>query len=143
MSLADRHSHDLSIVMLDIDYFKVFNDTYGHIYGDEVLREVAALLKNGLRTGGDVPARFGGEEFLLVMPYTALETAVEVAERLRRAIRDHRIRFAHVDLGVTCSFGVAQYVSGESLERFIDRADTALYQAKNGGRDQVVAATGY
>ncbi len=143
MHLADRHGHDLCIVMIDIDYFKVFNDDYGHVYGDRVLREVAMVLKNGIRASGDMVARYGGEEFILLMPFTNLEAALEVAERLKNVIRSHRIAFEHTDVGVTCSFGVAQYVSGDDLEKFIDHADIALYRAKRNGRDRVVAATGY
>lgn len=140
MIQAHRQGHDLSIAMIDIDYFKRFNDEYGHIYGDEVLREVATLLKSGIRTGVDVPARYGGEEFILVMPFTDLDTAVEVSERIRRKIMDHKVHMENLELSVTCSFGVAQYVSGENLERFVDRADAALYQAKKSGRNRVMAA---
>ena len=142
MIQARRQGHDLSIAMLDIDFFKRFNDEYGHIYGDEVLREVATVLKCGIRTGVDVPARYGGEEFILVMPFTDLDTAVEVSERIRRKIKENRVSLEDKELSVTCSFGVAQYVSGESLEKFVGRADAALYQAKKEGRDRVVAAPG-
>lgn len=143
MLLARRQGHELCIAMADIDFFKRFNDEYGHIYGDEVLRSVAGVLTGGIRSGIDVAARYGGEEFVLVMPFTPLDAAVEVAERLRRAIRDTRVRCENLELSVSCSFGVAQHTAGETLEQFIDRADIALYQAKNAGRDQVVAATGY
>ncbi len=143
MSLANRQGHDLCIAMIDIDYFKIFNDDYGHVYGDKVLREVATVLKNGIREAGDVAARYGGEEFILIMPFANLKNAVEVAERLRSAIWAHRISFDHTTAGVTCSFGVTQYVSGEDLEAFIDRADIALYRAKKNGRNRVVAEMGY
>lgn len=139
MIQSSRQGHPLSVVMIDIDFFKRFNDQYGHICGDEVLRSVAGVIKNGIRTGVDVPARYGGEEFVLVMPFTDLHTAVHVANRIRSAVKDAVVRFEGKDLNVTCSFGVAQYVAGESLEHLIDRADDALYSAKKNGRDQVVS----
>ncbi len=77
------------------------------------------------------------------MPFTNMEKAIEVSEHLRNVIKAHRISFEHIDVGITCSLGVAQYVSGEDLEKFIDRADIALYQAKKNGRDRVVAASNY
>ena len=140
MIQARRQGHPLSIAMVDIDYFKLFNDQYGHICGDEVLREVAKTLKSSIRTGVDVPARYGGEEFMLVMPFTGLDPAVDVADRIRRTIKAQKVFFEGMELSVTCSFGVAEYVSGESLEKFIDRADASLYQAKDNGRDMVCAA---
>lgn len=142
MVQARRQGHPLSIAMVDIDYFKQFNDQYGHICGDEVLREVAKVLKGSIRTGVDVPARYGGEEFMLVMPFTSLEPAVDVADRIRRAVKHHKVAFEGRELTVTCSVGVAEYVSGESLEKFVDRADASLYQAKDNGRDMVCAAAG-
>lgn len=140
MIQAYRQGHPLSVAMIDIDHFKRFNDQYGHICGDEVLREVAATLKSGIRAGVDVPARYGGEEFVLVMPFTDLDTAVEVANRIRQSVKRSKVVFEGRELSVTCSFGVAEYVTGESLERFVDRADASLYQAKTNGRDRVCAA---
>lgn len=137
MIQAKRQGHPLSIVMVDIDFFKRFNDRYGHICGDEVLRSVANTLKNGIRAGVDVPARYGGEEFVLVMPFTDEETAVMVSNRIRTTMRDSVVHFEGKDLSVTSSFGVAQYNDNESLENFIDRADEALYRAKKSGRDKV------
>lgn len=136
-----RHGHPLSIAMIDIDHFKQFNDVYGHICGDEVLREVAGILKSGVRTGIDIPTRYGGEEFILIMPFTGLDAALDVADRLRKAIKAHVVRFEGQELSVTCSFGVAEYNGDEYSEKFIERADVSLYQAKNNGRDQVCAAT--
>ncbi len=143
MILARRLGHELCISMADIDLFKRVNDEHGHIYGDEVLRTVAKTLKSGIRAGVDLAARYGGEEFVIVMPFTSLDAATEVSERLRIAIRDSRARCGNVELAVTCSFGVAQFVVDDTPEKFIDRADIALYQAKNAGRDRVVSATGY
>lgn len=87
-------------------------------------------------------ARYGGEEFMLVMPFTGLDAAIEVANRIRKSIRLRTIPFDGNNLSVTCSFGVAEYAKGESLERLIDRADASLYQAKHGGRNRVCAALG-
>lgn len=137
---ANRYGHPLSLAMLDIDYFKRFNDTYGHICGDMVLKEIGALLKRAVRTDVDLPFRYGGEEFVIVMPYVGLPQALLAAERLRCEVRTHVFPFAERRLSVTCSLGVAQYVVGESVEQFIDRADVAMYKAKNSGRDRVEAA---
>ena len=142
MIQAQRHGHTLSIAMIDIDFFKRFNDKFGHICGDGVLREVANILKSGVRAGVDIPARYGGEEFMLVMPFTNLDSAVEVADRIRKLIKSSTLDFEGEKLSVTCSFGVAEYVPGETVERFVDRADASLYQAKKTGRDRVCAASG-
>lgn len=141
MIQAQRHGHPLSIAMVDIDHFKQFNDIYGHMCGDEVLREVAGILKSGIRTGIDIPTRYGGEEFILVLPFTGLDAAMEVADRLRKAIKDHTVRYEGKELSVTCSFGVAEFIKGENAEKFIERADASLYQAKSNGRNQVCAST--
>ncbi|MCC8179770.1 MAG: sensor domain-containing diguanylate cyclase [Planctomycetes bacterium] len=136
---ANRYGNAVSIAMMDIDHFKRFNDTYGHICGDLVLRDLGGLLKSTIRHEIDVPARYGGEEFIIVMPYIRLADAVRAGERLRQAIKEHVFVFGERSLNVTCSFGIAEYVTGESVEKFIDRADAALYRAKKQGRDRVVA----
>ncbi len=141
MIQARRHGHDLSIGMLDIDHFKRINDTYGHMVGDKVLRELAYLLRTSIRSEVDVLARFGGEEFVIIMPFVNVEHAAQAAERLRQIIRQHAFNLDGLLLDVTCSLGVASYEVGESLERFIDRADMAMYKAKQAGRDRVAAAT--
>lgn len=140
MIQARRQGHHLSIAMLDIDNFKIFNDTHGHLCGDEVLRRVAAQIKTSIRTEVDIPARYGGEEFLIIMPFTSLEAAYNVAERIRKSIKTNACMFEGKCLYVTCSLGLAEYSPGEDLESFIERADSALYQAKRAGRDQVCAA---
>ncbi|MCD8349638.1 MAG: GGDEF domain-containing protein, partial [Planctomycetaceae bacterium] len=127
MAQARRQGHPLSIIMADIDYFKRFNDHYGHIFGDVVLRTVAAVLRSGIREGVDVPARYGGEEFIIVLPFVGLDECMVVAERIRGLVKSHPIPYEGEVLHVTCSFGVAEYLNGESMERFIDRADEALY----------------
>ncbi len=138
MAQARRHGSALSILMLDIDRFKNLNDTHGHVCGDEVLRAVGGILKASCRAG-DVPARYGGEEFMLVLPSTDRAAALEAAERVRARVGEGVVECDGASLSVTCSIGLAQYDPGESLERFIARADAALYRAKVAGRNRVAA----
>jgi diguanylate cyclase (GGDEF)-like protein len=130
--MAERLQQPLSLVMFDIDHFKQFNDTYGHPAGDELLRQVAQVLRESARAY-DVAARYGGEEFALLLPNTALEQAVQVAERLRQQIR--AIENPHAP--VSASFGVATYRRGTPPATLVYEADAALYRAKRGGRDRV------
>jgi two-component system, cell cycle response regulator len=139
IAAARRHNRELVAVLVDIDRFKSVNDAHGHAAGDEVLRTVAARLSGGLREE-DLAARWGGEEFLLLLPDVA--DAAIVCERLRATIAD-----APVSLGdepaivVTASFGWAAWRDDEPAESLVMRADTALYAAKDAGRNRVVAAT--
>jgi diguanylate cyclase len=131
----------LSLLMLDIDHFKAFNDSFGHQVGDEVLKVVARVLKDGVK-GRDTPARYGGEEFTVVLPETCLEDAITVAEHLSaklasRQLKNKRTGESHGIL--TISGGVAQYHLGEPINDFLHRADEALYQAKRDGRNRVAA----
>jgi len=130
--MAERLQQPLSLVMFDIDHFKQFNDTYGHPAGDELLRQVAQVLRESARAY-DIAARYGGEEFALLLPNTALEQAVQVAERLRQQIR--AIENPHAP--VSASFGVATYRRGTPPATLVYEADAALYRAKRGGRDRV------
>jgi diguanylate cyclase (GGDEF)-like protein len=130
--MAERLQQPLSLVMFDIDHFKQFNDTYGHPAGDELLRQVAQVLRESARAY-DVAARYGGEEFALLLPNTALEQAVQVAERLRQQIR--AIENPHAP--VSASFGVATYRRGTPPATLVYEADAALYRAKRSGRDRV------
>ncbi|HFD16338.1 MAG TPA: GGDEF domain-containing protein [Rhodospirillales bacterium] len=130
----------LSLVIVDIDHFKRFNDTFGHRTGDVVLKLLATKLRNSVRER-DIAARYGGEEFVLLLPATDLETAVERAEAVRKEVASHRLRArgSGKDLGVvTLSMGVAQYRPGEPLSEFFERADRALYLAKQQGRNRVI-----
>jgi diguanylate cyclase len=124
--------------MIDIDFFKKLNDRYGHSTGDEVLRAVADAIVRAIRED-DVPARFGGEEFVVLLRDAAPAVAALVGERIRSAIRD--LDLSALGIGrVTVSIGVAVGVDGaEPVASLIERADRALYRAKRGGRDQVVA----
>ena len=130
--MAERLQQPLSLVMFDIDHFKQFNDTFGHPAGDELLRQVAQVLRESARAY-DVAARYGGEEFALLLPNTTLEQAVQVAERLRQQIR--AIENPHAP--VSASFGVATYRRGTPPATLVYEADAALYRAKRNGRDQV------
>lgn len=137
ISLSIRYSRALTIIMLDIDFFKKINDTYGHDVGDSVLKGVAEVLMKHVRTH-DVAARFGGEEFVMLLPETNLGGAVVVAERVRVAVENYNFEPAGCRHGVTISMGVAEYV-GDSPdgEDVIKRADEALYRAKTSGRNRV------
>jgi diguanylate cyclase (GGDEF)-like protein len=135
---AKRYGEHLSVVLLDIDHFKQINDKRGHAAGDVVLAAVGRLLNTTLRTC-DIVARWGGEEFVLVLPSTALDPAELVAERVREELAGLSIKDGNGDpIPVTASFGVAAYGGGETLEQMIDRADRAMYLAKSGGRNRVV-----
>jgi len=139
---ARRYGNDLSVVMCDIDHFKTVNDTWGHPAGDAVLVKVAEIITAQLRIEVDVAGRYGGEEFLLVLPETRLNSAVVAAERLRAVIESTEIPVAEDrNIQVTMSFGLAQFdiESGESVESVIARADAALYESKGGGRNCVTA----
>jgi diguanylate cyclase (GGDEF)-like protein/PAS domain S-box-containing protein len=129
LARARRSRSPLCVAIVDIDHFKTYNDTYGHLAGDRVLCECARAWDGALR-GEDTIVRFGGEEFLVVLPDTSIEEATEVVERLRAGTPMHQ----------TCSAGVAAWDFGESFDDLLGRADAALYLAKAGGRDQLAEA---
>jgi diguanylate cyclase (GGDEF)-like protein len=139
-SEARRHGRALSLVMCDIDHFKSVNDRYGHPFGDEVLAQFAQIL--GTSRASDVPCRYGGEEFGIILPNTVLAEATEVAERIRAAFEAHRWR-RYPDLVLTASFGIAEvtnmlHLTGEpTKDLLVSRADQALYAAKRAGRNRV------
>jgi diguanylate cyclase (GGDEF)-like protein/PAS domain S-box-containing protein len=133
--VAMRNKQPLAVILMDVDHFKQYNDTYGHQAGDEVLRQVAQILSAHVREG-DFVARYGGEEFVIVLPRTDLESAVAVAERLREAVQSAEWRLRPV----TGSFGVACIRPDmETRQELIEAADQALYQAKKNGRNRVEA----
>jgi len=146
MKRASRERQALSLILADVDYFKAYNDYYGHQAGDDCLRQVASALKSVGKRPADLAARYGGEEFAIVLPATALEGAVDVAKSLARTIEGMAI--AHVRSGVSdkisLSQGVASFVPGNDTrpESIIELADQALYQAKQQGRNRHVTAAG-
>lgn len=138
-SRADRHNTNLCIAMMDIDHFKKLNDSLGHATGDQALTHFVKVIKDVLRTT-DVVARFGGEEFIIILPATPQEEAVSVITRVQRELTKNFFMHKNERVLVTFSAGVAERRSGESPESLIPRADAALYQAKQSGRNQVIAA---
>lgn len=137
--LAARYDQPLSILMLDLDHFKRVNDTYGHAAGDYVLKTVAKTLRAASR-GVDMTFRYGGEEFVVLLNKTDLTGANITAERLRSTIAGLSIIHDGKEIPVTISVGVASLHKQESMHSFMERADRALYQAKKGGRNQIIAA---
>ena len=133
---SKRHPSDFSLAILDIDFFKKVNDTYGHASGDEVLRTAASVIKAQLRES-DIPARYGGEEFAVLLPYTHIEEAVIVGERLRKAVEETPIFIDKKNINVTISMGLAEFGQEENGEELFKRADSALYEAKESGRNRV------
>ena len=128
------HGDPLLIGMLDLDHFKRINDGYGHLAGDKVLKIIAAQLRKHLRTG-DFIARFGGEEFVLLMPRTALAEGTALAERLRAAIEACPFHFKGEPVTITVSIGLSAFRTGDRNEHVLKRADDALYRAKHKGRN--------
>ncbi len=138
---AVRYNQPIGIVMCDIDHFKLVNDTHGHLAGDEVLREFAGLLRKHAR-GGDIVCRFGGEEFVLFFPGMPPDVAYQRAEQLRTELAAKRITLGGIVIQVTASFGVASFPGdGQTMDSLIGAVDAAMYQAKETGRDRVVAAS--
>lgn len=134
-----RRGHGVfSLIMMDLDHFKSLNDRHGHDCGDAVLRALPAIAHGQLRTQ-DVFARWGGEEFLVLLPGTALDGATQVGERLRAAVAANPVQFEGRELKVTASFGVAEFRPDDDLDACIGHADSNLYLAKSGGRNRVVA----
>ncbi|MDA8359006.1 MAG: sensor domain-containing diguanylate cyclase [Actinomycetota bacterium] len=129
-----------SVAMADLDHFKEVNDRYGHLVGDQVLAEAAARARRALRAADSI-GRYGGEEFLVVLPHCRLEQAVEVAERVRSAVSSTPIATTAGDITMTLSIGVADAEPGTTAVGTVDRADQALYRAKEAGRDRCAAAT--
>lgn len=130
---ASRNKGFFSLLMLDIDHFKQVNDQYGHEKGDEVLKEMALIVQRSLREY-DIFVRFGGEEFIVVLPETPIADAAEAAQRIRLAVQNNGFKDIHQ---VTISLGVIQYKSGDTSDSIIKRVDDALYLAKKNGRNRV------
>ena len=144
VSNARRQKHPLCAIMIDIDYFKKVNDTYGHYAGDVVLKKVASIIKSELREY-DIPSRYGGEEFVILLPSTKLSDAYIAAERLRKSVEDKAIDIPNEkndsishSINVTISLGVYEYKEKDTAQEFYQNADKALYVAKNTGRNRVI-----
>ncbi|MCX7678522.1 MAG: sensor domain-containing diguanylate cyclase [Spirochaetes bacterium] len=135
---CQRYEQPLSVIMCDIDHFKQFNDTYGHQQGDVILKEIGALIRKNIRKM-DIASRFGGEEFSIALPETKLNGAHAVASRIRKQVEAYPFSGLKDPLHVTISLGVAEYdkARDKSPEDLLKRADTALYKAKNSGRNRV------
>jgi diguanylate cyclase (GGDEF)-like protein/PAS domain S-box-containing protein len=139
LSRAAREGYSVCVIMIDLDHFKRVNDTYGHEAGDEVLKSLAITLSEQCRRG-DFACRYGGEEFVVVMPNINMDTAYERAESIRQALNSLRVPYKHNNLAITISMGIACYPSnGDSREAILRAADRAMYGAKEAGRDHILS----
>lgn len=134
IDIAKNENNDLSIIMFDLDHFKRINDTYGHDRGDDVLKKVTDIVRTIIRKE-DTFARWGGEEFMILVPASDLKNTYRLAERIRKKIA--LTRFDEIEV-VTCSFGVTGYKKGENPSEFLKRVDDALYEAKSKGRNRAI-----
>jgi two-component system, cell cycle response regulator len=140
MRRVHRHGDSLCLLMADIDHFKQINDTYGHQQGDHILQEVAEIIRASLRTDIDLPCRYGGEEFIVLLPATPLQGAYIVAERIRQRCEERLFHTSENTIRVTLSLGIAEMDQACNLskEELIQRTDLMLYAAKHGGRNRVM-----
>lgn len=134
---AKRYGSDLSVAIIDIDFFKKVNDTHGHICGDYILKEVAYLILENFRKT-DIIFRYGGEEFVALLTETTLEKAKIPLERLRKSVEEYPFNFKGTDIKITISGGATEIGDIENASEFLDNADKALYMAKENGRNQIV-----
>ena len=130
---ARRYGHQTSLLLFDVDKFKQINDRFGHLAGDEVLRGLAELVRSKIRSS-DIFGRFGGDEFMLLLPQTSIEKAFSVAEIIRQGITE--LHFSEPDLRVSCSFGIARVDECDGFQKAFDEADRQLLKAKREGRNQ-------
>ncbi|WP_019615172.1 GGDEF domain-containing protein [Psychromonas ossibalaenae] len=137
---AVRSQSALSLLLIDIDHFKKINDNYGHLVGDECLRQLSILLKKQVKRENDVVARYGGEEFAVILPDTSRQDTLNLAEQIRNSVTNMVFRHKTLELHITISIGISNSTPAfdESKDDFFEKADTALYQAKNAGRNQVI-----
>ncbi len=137
LAFGNRHNLSLSLIMMDLDFFKKINDKYGHGVGDMVLTAIGKLL-NEVRRASDIVSRWGGEEFVIACPHTELDGAVKLAEKIQSHLAEQSFPLG---IQMTASFGVAQYHPQNTLDQFVDRADMALYRSKENGRNQICRAS--
>lgn len=137
MEAAKRYNHPLSFVMLDIDFFKKVNDTYGHQTGDMILKSLSYMLKHRVRES-DIVGRYGGEEFAVILPYTTLADAIKIIEEIREKFSSLEHTNGEEEFSVTFSAGVCQYIEGVSVAELIEMTDEALYKAKESGRNKTL-----
>lgn len=134
---AQRYNYPFTVLLCDLDHFKLINDNFGHDAGDEVLRHTSRILKQHARKS-DYVGRWGGEEFVLFLPHTEIEGALQLAERIRESIEDSLIIFNGNQIKVTISIGLSELSSTDDLKSIISKADDALYSAKAAGRNKVM-----
>ncbi|MGD8741399.1 MAG: GGDEF domain-containing protein [Desulfobacterales bacterium] len=134
---TDRYGHPLTLLILDLDNFKQYNDTFGHLSGDRVLAETGNIIRKSIRST-DSAYRYGGEEFAVILPESSVRKSLYFAERIRKSF-ESEASFAHEDEGlrVTVSIGVAQYLAGEKISDLIKRADRNMYEAKKTGKNRI------
>ena len=131
---ANRYTNNLSLIIFDIDHFKIINDSFGHQIGDEILKRIVSIAKNNIRLT-DTLARYGGDEFVIVCPETSLENVEKMATRIKNAVNNYKCQQG---IELSCSFGIAQFRNNkENIDSFIKRADEALYRAKDQGKNKV------
>ncbi len=135
--IAEITGLPMSVIITDIDFFKKINDTYGHLAGDEALKHFVKIIKENLRKS-DYVFRFGGEEFVILLPNTTLEEAVEIAERIRKSLENSPLIYEGKEIKITASFGVKEVHPDEPIDKIIKEADEKLYKAKESGRNKVV-----
>jgi diguanylate cyclase (GGDEF)-like protein len=136
--IVQRDDHHISLIMIDIDNFKRINDTYGHAVGDEVIKKLASLLERNVRKS-DIVSRFGGEEFVILLPSTDLKGAQKIASKIREAVEEILIVADESVIRFTISLGLADIRSSDqNIEAILNRADKALYKAKESGKNRVV-----
>jgi diguanylate cyclase (GGDEF)-like protein len=136
ISRAERQNLSLALLMVDLDYFKQFNDSFGHPMGDKALVKVAEILKNDLRDI-DTVARYGGEEFAIILPGVDEKLSIRTAERIRESLEGYRFKVINGKFRLTLSIGICIFEKGLSAEEMVERADKALYWVKQHGRNQV------
>lgn len=138
IALTKRLRTPLTLLYIDLDYFKKINDTHGHDFGDQILSEFGVLIKSISRES-DILCRYGGEEFILLLPFTSIFTGIELAERLQQQLKEYKFNHNNISTKITLSVGISSFdFESDTIDSLIKKADEALYSAKNNGRNQIV-----